>query len=96
MTPIETICADFRDLDALRRRAEAVRRDGYRGMMAIHPAQIAVIEEAFAPSEAEIAHAQAVVAAFAAEPGAGALSLNGKMIDRPHLVQAERLLASGA
>ena len=90
--PIETVFPAFRDLDGLKAFALRAKRDGFLGMMAIHPAQVPVIEEAFAPNEAEIAHAQAVVAAFAAEPGAGALSLNGKMIDRPHLVQAERLL----
>jgi citrate lyase subunit beta/citryl-CoA lyase len=63
-------------------------------MMAIHPAQVAVINDAFTPSEAEVAHAQAVVAAFEAHPGAGALSLDGRMIDRPHLVQAQRVLAA--
>jgi citrate lyase subunit beta/citryl-CoA lyase len=62
-------------------------------MMAIHPAQVPVINDAFTPSEAELAYARAVVAAFEASPGIGALSLDGKMIDRPHLVQAQRLLA---
>jgi citrate lyase subunit beta/citryl-CoA lyase len=62
-------------------------------MMAIHPAQVPVINLAFTPSAAEIAHARAVVAAFAASPDAGALSLEGRMIDRPHLVQAQRILA---
>jgi len=62
-------------------------------MMAIHPAQVSVINDAFTPSDAEIAHARAVVAAFAADPQAGALSLEGRMIDRPHLVQAQRILA---
>ena len=63
-------------------------------MMAIHPAQVEAINAAFTPSEAEVAHARAVVGAFDANPGAGALSLDGRMIDRPHLVQARRLLAS--
>jgi citrate lyase subunit beta / citryl-CoA lyase len=62
-------------------------------MMAIHPAQVPAINAAFTPSEAEIAHARAVVAAFEANPGAGALSLEGKMIDRPHLLQAQRILS---
>ena len=66
---------------------------GFMGMMAIHPAQVPVINDAFTPSEAELVHARAVIAAFEASPGAGALSLDGKMIDRPHLVQAQRLLA---
>jgi citrate lyase subunit beta/citryl-CoA lyase len=63
-------------------------------MMAIHPAQVAVINDAFTPSEAEVAHALAVVQAFSSAPGAGALSLDGRMIDRPHLLQAQRVLAA--
>lgn len=90
---IETIYANFRDLDGLRAYAEAGRREGFTGMMAIHPAQVAVIEDVFRPSEAEIAHARAVVDMFAANPGAGVLALDGKMLDKPHLKQAERLLA---
>jgi len=91
---IETVYPDFRDLDGLAAYAARGRRDGFTGMMAIHPAQIPVINAAFAPSEAEIAHARAVVAIFAANPGAGALSLDGKMVDAPHLKSAQRLLAS--
>ena len=63
-------------------------------MMAIHPDQVPIINAAFTPGEAEIAYARRVVEAFAASPGAGALSLDGRMIDRPHLVQAQRLLSS--
>lgn len=91
---IETVYPDFRDLDGLAAYAARGRRDGFTGMMAIHPAQIAVINAAFTPSETEIAHARAIVALFAANPGAGALSLDGKMVDAPHLKSAERLLAS--
>jgi citrate lyase subunit beta/citryl-CoA lyase len=91
---IETIYADFRDLNGLRAYAAAGRREGFTGMMAIHPAQVAVIEEVFRPTEAEIAHARKIVDLFAANPGVGTLGLDGKMIDRPHLKQAERLLAS--
>jgi citrate lyase subunit beta/citryl-CoA lyase len=94
VAPIETVYPAFRDLDGLAAYAARARRDGFTGMMAIHPAQVSVINDAFTPSEAEVAHAQAVVAAFAANPGAGALSLDGKMIDRPHLVQAQRTLAA--
>jgi citrate lyase subunit beta/citryl-CoA lyase len=65
-------------------------------MMAIHPDQVAIINAAFTPSDEEVAHARAVVAAFDANPGAGALSLDGRMIDRPHLVQAQRVLAAAA
>ena len=92
---IETVYPAFRDLDGLTAYAARGRRDGFTGMMAIHPAQVAVINEAFTPTEAEIAHARAVVAAFAADPEAGVLSLEGRMIDRPHLVQAQRILAAG-
>ncbi|MGM3253226.1 HpcH/HpaI aldolase/citrate lyase family protein, partial [Escherichia coli] len=72
------------------------RRDGFSGMMAIHPTQVPVINAAFAPSDAEIAHARRVVALFDANPGAGALSLDGKMIDAPHLIAARRILAQVA
>ena len=94
VAPIETVYPAFRDLDGLAAYAARARRDGFTGMMAIHPDQIPAINAAFTPSEAEVAHARAVVAAFEANPGAGAQSLDGKMIDRPHLVQARRLLAS--
>ncbi len=92
VAPIETVYPAFRDLDGLADYAARARRDGFTGMMAIHPAQVPVINAAFTPGEAEVAHARAVVAAFEANPSAGALSLDGKMIDRPHLVQARRLL----
>jgi citrate lyase subunit beta/citryl-CoA lyase len=92
--PIETVFPAFRDLDGLAAYAARARRDGFVGMMAIHPAQVPIINAAFTSSAEEIAHAEAVVAAFDAHPGAGALSLGGRMIDRPHLVQARRLLAS--
>ncbi len=93
VAPIETVYPAYKDLDGLAAYAARARRDGFTGMMAIHPAQVPVINLAFTPSEAEIAHARAVVAAFAASPEAGALSLEGRMIDRPHLVQAQRILA---
>jgi citrate lyase subunit beta/citryl-CoA lyase len=92
VTAIETISADFKDLDALRARAEKVRRDGYRGMMAIHPAQVAVINAAFTPSEEEVAEAQEIVDVFAANPGVGAIGWKGGMLDRPYLARAERVL----
>ena len=94
VAPIETVYPAYRDLDGLAAYVGRARRDGFVGMMAIHPDQVAVINAAFTPSEAEIAHARAVVAAFAAAPDAGALSLEGRMIDRPHLVQAQRILNS--
>ena len=93
VAPIETVQPEFRDLEKLEIRARRVRAQGFRGMLAIHPAQVAPINAAFTPSEAELAHARAVVQAFADNPTAGALQLDGNMIDRPHLVLAQRLLA---
>jgi citrate lyase subunit beta/citryl-CoA lyase len=90
---IETICADFRNLDALRKRAEQVRREGYRGMLAIHPAQVDVINEAFTPSAEEVAEAREIISLFEANPGAGTIGFKGKMLDRPHLSRAQTLLA---
>lgn len=92
VAPIETVFPNFRDLDALAAYAARGRRDGFTGMMAIHPAQIDVIEAAFAPSEEDLAFARRVVNAFADNPGSGALQLDGKMIDFPHLKQARRML----
>ena len=92
VAPIETIQGDFRDLDGLRKRAEQVRRDGYRGMLAIHPAQVDVINEAFTPNAEEIAAAQEIVDIFAANPGVGAIGYKGGMLDRPYLARAEALL----
>lgn len=91
---IETVYPAFRDLEGLAAYAARGRRDGFTGMMAIHPTQVAVINSAFTPSDAELSHARAVIAAFEASPGAGALSLDGKMIDAPHLKQARRTLAA--
>ncbi len=93
VTPIETIDTDFRDLDALRSRAVQCRREGYRGMLAIHPAQVPVINEAFTPGEEEIAEARAIVALFEANPGSGTIGWKGGMLDRPHLSRARQLLA---
>jgi citrate lyase subunit beta / citryl-CoA lyase len=93
--PVDTIQGDFRDLDGLRARAERVRRDGYRGMLAIHPAQVEVINAAFTPTDEELAAAREVVDLFAANPGAGALAHKGAMLDRPHLARARALLALG-
>lgn len=93
---IETISADFRDLDALRLRAEKVRRDGFRGMLAIHPAQVDVINDAFTPSAEEIAQAREIVAIFDANPGVGAIGYKGGMLDRPYLSRAQQLLAQVA
>ena len=93
---IETIQGDFRDEAGLRQRAEQVRRAGYRGMLAIHPAQVDVINEAFAPSAEELAAAQEIVDLFAANPGVGTIGYKGGMLDRPYLARAQALLARGA
>lgn len=90
---IDTLHADFRDEDGLRRVARESYEDGFAGMLAIHPAQVPIINAAFTPSEAELAEARAIVDAFAAAPGVGAVQLNGRMIDQPHLDQARKLLA---
>ena len=84
---------DFRNIAGLRSSAAAARREGFVGMMAIHPSQVAIINEVMTPSDEEIAFAQRVVALFAADPGAGVLALDGKMLDQPHLKQAHRILA---
>lgn len=90
---IDTLHADFRDLVGLKAVAEASRADGFTGMLAIHPDQVSVINAAFAPSEAEIAEARAIVDLFAANPSAGVLQYEGRMVDQPHLEQARQLLA---
>ena len=90
---IETVYPDFRDLDGLKAYVARGRRDGFSGMMAIHPAQVAPINAAFTPSKAEIEWARRVVELFDRNPGIGVLSLDGKMVDAPHLKQAKRLLA---
>jgi citrate lyase subunit beta/citryl-CoA lyase len=89
---IDGIYPNFRDLDGLRQECECARRDGFWGKLAIHPAQVEIINEAFTPSPEAVARAEAVVAAFAASPGAGVVSLEGAMLDRPHLLRAQRLL----
>ena len=89
---IDTLQVDFRDDTGLRAACRASRRRGYRGRIAIHPDQVAAINEAYSPSEAELAQARRIVDAFAAQPDAGALSLDGLMIDKPHLTQARRTL----
>ncbi len=91
---LETVYADFRDLEGLERYAEQGRREGFAGMMAIHPAQVEPINRVFTPTAQALEHARRVVALFEAHPGAGVLSLDGKMLDAPHLKQARRLLGS--
>jgi citrate lyase subunit beta / citryl-CoA lyase len=93
VAPIETVYPAFGDIEGLAAYAAKARRDGFTGMMAIHPDQVPVINGAFTPSAAEVEHARKVVEAFNTKPGAGTLSLDGRMIDRPHLIQAKRLLS---
>ena len=90
----DTIDTDFRDAAAIERRARASRRQGFAGKLAIHPAQVAPIHAAFSPTAEEIAWAQRVIAAFHAAPGLGAVAFEGSMLDKPHLRQAERILAA--
>ncbi|HUN25789.1 MAG TPA: CoA ester lyase [Steroidobacteraceae bacterium] len=89
---VDGICAEYSDRDALARELARARREGFSGKLAIHPDQIEPINAAFTPTAAEIAGAQRIVAAFAAAPEAGVTSLDGRMIDRPHLIQARRVL----
>ncbi len=90
---IDTVYADFRNMTGLREEAEEARRDGFTAKMAIHPAQVDIINTVFTPTSEAIQTAQAVVAAFAADPSAGVVAIGGVMYDRPHLTRAQRLLA---
>lgn len=90
---LDTVYVDFRNDAGLRRECEEARRDGFTGKMAIHPAQVATINDVFTPAPAAIAKARAIIAAFAATPGAGVVGIDGVMYDRPHIAKAERLLA---
>jgi len=94
--PVDGVFADFKDEDGLKAEAEAARREGFTGKLAIHPAQVPVINAAFTPSGEEVRHAEEIVAAFEAHPDAGVLSVGGRMVDRPHLVQARRVLERAA
>ena len=91
---LDTVYVDFSDREGLAESCRIARRDGFVGRVAIHPDQIATINECFTPSEADLAHARRVVAAFAAQPNAGTLGIDGKMYDMPHLIAAKRALAS--
>ena len=96
VAPIDTLFADFKDAAGLIKSCRLARRDGFAGKLAIHPDQVAIINEQFTPTTDELDHAQRVVQAFEDSPDAGALSLDGKMVDRPHLRQAQRVLALAA
>ena len=89
---IDTVYTDFRNADGLREYARSARRDGFEGMLAIHPGQVGIINAAFSPSEVEVNRARRIVDLFAENPDAGVLAMDGEMIDRPHWVQAKRLL----
>jgi citrate lyase subunit beta/citryl-CoA lyase len=90
---IDTVFVDFRNMEALRAECEEAERDGFTGKMAIHPAQVPVINAAFTPSAEAVEQSRAVIAAFAAAGNPGVVGIGGKMYDRPHLRRAERLLA---
>ena len=90
--PVDGVFADFRDEEGLRAEAEAARREGFTGKLAIHPAQVGVINHAFTPPAEDVRQAEEIVAAFEAHPDVGVLSVGGRMVDRPHLNQARRVL----
>jgi citrate lyase subunit beta/citryl-CoA lyase len=91
--PIDTVYVDFRNDAGLKLECEEARREGFTGKMAIHPAQVAIINEVFTPTAEAVARAKAVVAAFAGKPDAGVIGIDGVMYDRPHLTRAQQLLA---
>jgi citrate lyase subunit beta/citryl-CoA lyase len=93
VTAIDRVFPNFRDGGGLEAEARAARRDGFTAKLAIHPDQVAIVNEVFTPSEAEIAKARAIVAAFEAAPGAGVIGLDGEMLDLPHLARAKSILA---
>ncbi len=96
MPAFDTVYTDYRDSEGLARYASNAARDGFSGMLAIHPAQVETINSAFSPTDAEIERAERIVAIFEQNPGAGVLGLDGEMVDRPHLVQARRIIALAA
>ena len=93
VTAYDTVYPDIRNIEGLRAEAQEARRMGYGGKIAIHPDQVAIIHEVFTPSAQEVDWARRVVATFESNPDAGVLTLDGKMLDKPHLVLARRLLA---
>jgi citrate lyase subunit beta / citryl-CoA lyase len=90
---IDGIFADFKNETALQKECSEAFRDGFTGKMAIHPAQIATINETFTPSNAELAQARDIIQAFASAGNTGVINLEGRMLDRPHLRLAERIIA---
>jgi citrate lyase subunit beta/citryl-CoA lyase len=93
---IDTVYTDFKDTDGLAEFAAAARRDGFEGMLAIHPDQVRIINKAFVPTSAETERAQRIVELFAANPDVGTLGMDGEMIDRPHWLQAKRILETAS
>ncbi|MBT2301997.1 CoA ester lyase [Variovorax paradoxus] len=93
---IDTLHIDFRDIAGLEAACRSSRRRGFRGRIAIHPDQVATINMAYSPSETELAHARRIADAFAAQPEAGTLSIDGHMVDKPHLTQALQTLEMSA
>ena len=91
--PIDGVYADFRDEAGLAAEARAAAREGFTGKLAIHPDQVGPINAAFTPSPEDMAHASAIIDTFTAAPDAGVLSVDGRMVDRPHLMQARAILA---
>jgi citrate lyase subunit beta/citryl-CoA lyase len=89
---IDTLSVDFKDMKALAADVHNARREGFSGKLAIHPDQVEIINQGFTPSANDLSHAQRIVDAFAQAQGAGAVQLDGKMVDKPHLTQALRLL----
>lgn len=90
---IDTVFVNFRDEEGLRRECAAAERDGFTGKMAIHPAQVPVINAAFTPDKEAVAQARSVIAAFEAAGNPGVVAIDGQMYDRPHLTRAQRLVA---
>jgi citrate lyase subunit beta/citryl-CoA lyase len=90
---VDTVYVEFRDLDGLKQEAELAARDGFTAKLAVHPDQVPVINAAFTPTLAAVAEAEEIVRLFRDNPGAGVISLEGRMLDRPHLLRAERTLA---
>ncbi len=94
VTPVDTLFADFRDAAGLETDCRRARRDGFLGRIAIHPDQVEAINRCFSPSDEEIAEARKIIAAFAANPDAGTLGIDGRMVDIPHLKAAQKTLAA--
>lgn len=94
--PIDAAFPNYEDLEGLAQAARSARSDGFCGMLAVHPDQVAVINEAFAPTAAELEEARDIIAAFEGKPEAGSLQFQGKIIDKPHLTSARRVLGIGS